>query len=80
MKVGDSNRRIADHFLYSINYEAKQLSIQLSIRERFHDNLFVIIQLIMFDVRVRPSHSPPKHLLPVPLHKPFFWIILAYHR
>lgn len=42
--------------------------------------LFILNQWINYYVRVRPSHSPSKHLSPVPRHKAFFWIILAHHR
>ena len=57
MNVGGSNRQIADHFVHSINYEAKLLSIQLSIHHHDANSLFLIIQLINFEIRVRPPHQ-----------------------
>lgn len=57
MNVGGSNRQIADHFVHSINYEAKLLSIQLSIHHHDANGLYLKIQLINFEIRVRPSHQ-----------------------
>ncbi len=56
MNVGGPNRQIADHFVDSIKYEAKLLSIQLSVHHYDSNGLFLIIQLISFEIRVRPSH------------------------
>lgn len=42
--------------------------------------LIILNHEVKLNVRVRPSHSPSKHFSPMPLHKPFPWIIPFHHR